>query len=498
MTNYNTALSNEQVARIAWQRGLLEYKLDDNQKTMAQSIVDGTEIVSTMLASRRIGKTHTLMVWSFMQCIKNPNYIVKFVTSTKEAAYRITRDVVREILKDCPDDLRPKFDKRDYMFKWPNGSEIQLAGTDKGNAEKIRGQMAHLCIVDEAGFCDELRYVVGSILLPLVSTTKGKVMLVSTPPKKKSHEFNTYIREAKLKQKLKVFTIFDNPRIDFDTIEMMAKEVGGMESDTFKREFLCDTELDDDSRLVPEFTEETKMDTVLDWAKPGMYDGYVSADVGGKDWTFVVFAYYDFKADKVVVEDELILKGNEMTTSKFALEVFAKERQHFIDIAGDKIDPYLRISDVNLIFINDLAKDFGLKFRATKKDDLHSQVNELRFLIGEKKIIINPRCKELILQLELGTWDKNRTKFDHLENGSHCDGVAALMYLVRNINFKRNPYPAEQVSYVNKFYVPAIHDRQGKDTSWDSLIKSSASVPKSGTGGGGWDMARGKPPSKKR
>lgn len=455
-------LSQKQLERLLWMRGNLDFKYRDYQMKFKEVIDSADEKVSVILSSRRLGKSTSMMIYAIAECIKNKNFIVKFVAPSRFDAQKIAKDVVRPILDGCPDEVKPEYIARDYIYRFPNGSEIQLGGTDKGAADRLRGTSANLCIVDEAGFCNDLQYLVRSILLPMVLTTKGKVILSSTPPKSKKHEFSLYINEAKQKGKLKFFTIFDNYTLTIEEIEDMAKEFGGMDSPDFRREFLCEQEGQDEERLIPEFTPEIKGECVLDWKKPGFYDAYVSADIGGKDWTFAVFAYYDFKVNKLVIEDELILKGNEMTTSKFAQEVKSKERTHFTDISGEPIEPYMRISDVNLIFINDLNKDFGLRFRPTGKDDLHAMVNELRLLIQQKQIIINPRCTNLINELEFGEWNKKRDKFDHMATGSHCDGIAALMYLVRNVNFKRNPFPTEQVSYVNKFYIPGVHDvKQG-------------------------------------
>jgi hypothetical protein len=54
-----------------------------------------------------------------------------------------------------------------------NGSEIHLAGTEKGNAEKVRGVSADLCLVDEAGFCDDLDYIIKNILFPTITRGTG-------------------------------------------------------------------------------------------------------------------------------------------------------------------------------------------------------------------------------------------------------------------------------------------------------------------------------------
>lgn len=53
-------------------------------------------------------------------------------------ARTIIKPLIREIFKDCPEDLKPKYSSIDSKYVFPNGSEIQLAGSDAGNADRLR------------------------------------------------------------------------------------------------------------------------------------------------------------------------------------------------------------------------------------------------------------------------------------------------------------------------------------------------------------------------
>jgi hypothetical protein len=65
----------------------------------------------------------------------------------------------------------------------------------------------------------------------------------------------------------------------------------------------------------------------------------------------------------------------------------------------------------------------------------------LRDLIELRQIYINPRCKTLISHMKTASWDKSKKDFKRSPDGGHYDGVAALLYLSRNIDKTRNPYP---------------------------------------------------------
>jgi hypothetical protein len=56
-------------------------------------------------------------------------------------------------------------------------------------------------------------------------------------------------------------------------------------------------------------------------------------------------------------------------------------------------------------------------------------------------LVIHPRCAELIQQLETTIWNNQRTSYERNKYG-HGDLLDALVYLVRNIDRNRNPYPA--------------------------------------------------------
>ena len=102
------------------------------------------------------------------------------------------------MLEDCPLELRPVYKTQGNVWLFPNGSRINIAGTDGKNYNKLRGGNAHLCIVDEAGFCSDLKHIINSILIPLTTITKGRIVLSSTTPTEPDHEFNEYMEYAEL------------------------------------------------------------------------------------------------------------------------------------------------------------------------------------------------------------------------------------------------------------------------------------------------------------
>jgi phage terminase large subunit len=444
------ATLDPRIARaMLWNKGIINWKLEKVQKDLYDAYHAAQQKTIVWSCSRRLGKSYALCVLAVEKCLSKPNCIVKYVAPTQKHVKTIIKPLLKEILKDCPKDIKPEFKTADNLYRFRNGSEIQLAGTDNGHAEGLRGGSSDICIVDEAGFCDDLKYIVQSILIPTTTTTRGKIILSSTPPRSPDHEFNNYVEDAELKGSYTKKTIFDavegdgsKGRITLEIIKELADEYGGYDSVEFRREYMCERIVSEESAVIPEFSEQLQKKIIKEWSRPPFFDVYVGGDIGFKDLTVFLFGYYDFRAAKIIIEDEVVMNGSKMTTEVMAAQIKETEaRLYTHPMTKVKKEPYLRTCDNNLIVINDLYKLHGLTFQPTAKDDSSAALNNLRIMIKEEKIIIHPRCKTLIHHMRNATWAKSG-KMNRSPDAGHYDAVDAAKYLVRNVQITKNPYPA--------------------------------------------------------
>jgi len=434
--------NKKEAIRKLWHRGVLHWKLNDGQIAMYEMYKNTDKRILTYLISRRFGKSHVMALIATELCLQKPNAIVKFLCPTQKMVKTILVPIMRTILEDCPKVLRPEHLVNDGIFRFPNGSEIQFAGNDGGKAERLRGGYSNLCIVDEAGFCDDLSYTVRSVLLPTVATTGGKIILSSTPPKSPGHEFIDFVKQAEENGTLIKRTIYDNKMFTPAQVYEIIDSFGGPDNNEFQREYLCNIQTDTEHAVIPEFTEKVQQAIVKAVPRPHHFDYYVAADIGFKDLTVVLFGYLDFRNAQLVIEDEIAI--NRMTTQDLAQKIKEKEaRLLYSDIEGEVKEPTLRVSDTNLIVINDLRKLHNLNFQPTEKDNKEAAINNLRILIDSHKIVINPKCVTLIKHLKNATWNKARNKFERTADGHHADAVDALIYMTRNIMWNKNPYPSD-------------------------------------------------------
>ena len=101
-------------------------------------------------------------------------------------------------------------------------------------------------------------------------------------------------------------------------------------------------------------------------------------------------------------------------------------------MTNEQRKPYLRVSDINYIVVNEIAKysNYKINFITARKDDKEAALNNLRVMVGGNKVIINPKCQTLIRHLRNVKWaNKNRETFARSPDDGHYDAVDALKYL---------------------------------------------------------------------
>lgn len=480
-TQSKPTLTAKDAVRELWARGRLEWKLHPVQKQMLASFLSQNTEITTIACSRRLGKSYLLCLLAAEKCIQTPNAIVKYVCPRKNMVKTILQPIMQEIFKDCPAEMKPDFKYNDYMYVFPNGSQIQMAGTDNGHHENLRGGKSDLWIVDEAGFCDELKYVVNTILAPTADTTGGRGIIASTPSKTTDHDFiEFFLKPAEFKGELIKYTIYDNPLITQDKVQEIIDRYPLKEKDPeFRREYLCEVINGGELSIIPEFTEEIQAEVVKELQRPPFYDAYVSMDIGARDLTVVLFGYYDFKNGVIVIEDEISQDGMTMLLDVFSRDIKKKEEGLWTNpMSGEFHPPYLRVADNNnLIMLNQLTFQYNLQFIPTAKDNKDAAIATLRVKMANKQIFIHPRCKTLIYHLRNGSWTKNKKEFARSPDAGHYDAIDSLIYFVRNVQEHKNPYPAGYGFSSNDYYsVSGPKELNKNQQAWLNMFKPKTSL----------------------
>lgn len=425
-----------------WRRGRLRWLLYPDQhriyEFLWQHLNEPEPAVIVVNIHRQRGKSFIVAGIADEFARRFPGSQIRFVTGTQKALRKIVHPNLRELHRTCPRDLRPRWNGVDSYYAYPRGSELHLAGANDGHADDSRGQRAHLCVVDEAGFVDDLAYLVDSVLLPQTLSTGGKIVLISTPPITPAHDFYDYAMRAQAAGRYIVSPISECTHISEARKKALIDEVGGADSTEAQREYFCQFVVDATKAVVPEFTADRES-RIVKPAPPPTYEWpEVAMDVGFEDFHAILYGYWHFAQAKLVVQAEDVL--SRATTDKIADAIRVREAALWTDKLRVE-RPIYRWSDTDLRLIADLSQLHKLAVSPTEKDDKEAQVNALRMLVKDEKIIIDPSCKTLIRQLKTAVWKDNRREFERTKNEGHFDCVDALIYMLRNALRYENPYP---------------------------------------------------------
>lgn len=430
----------------AWQRGRPTLFLDEGQRGWVRRLQERSGNAVWCIGRQR-GKSFAALTLACETALRTPGAIIRYAAKTKDSARQIVLPTLEQILQWCEPHLRPEVDETHSTVKWGNGSVLTWAGTDAQSFDRLRGPRAHLILLDEAGFYQDLE-MVESALLPQLTTTKGKALYLSTPPESLGHPFVSRFRSAQGAGLAERETIEDNPRLtDDDRLRILKSfaEMQGMTmeeaiSSTFwRREYMAEFVTEESRAALPAWTQEAAAQHVKAWLRPEYRDHYDSLDLGYNDGHGVLFGYWDFVASKLIVEDELLLRYKD--TDTLALAIKDKERELYGELKYDGTlygatdwgelpeyarnyihakapkQPYLRVSDNDLLVLSDVSRRHGLTFLPTPKDDKANAMDDLNIAIRKGQVVISPRCRALQRQMFATVWDKARRGWERNADG---------------------------------------------------------------------------------
>lgn len=440
----------------AWCRGLLSWKFHSGQDRVEEEYNKITGKLFVANCARRFGKTYWACAKAIEKAIQVDNAQIWYVSGFLNNLRKFVIPTFEELLKDCPEEIAPEWKRTIKEMHFRNGSVIHLVGLDR-NPDGIRGNYADLVIFEEAREIARLGYLYSSVVIPmLMYRDQAKVIMISTPSDTPAHEFQDFCERAKLNNAYIKLTLYDNPLVTQEMIDELKRE---LDDEAFQRECLCEFVVDANRAIIREWQEIFERDL----PRPKYFEylhKYVAMDLGVKDLTAMLFAYYDYPQSRCVIEREADISGADMTTNKIADLVRRVEselwdphppppmvpeglgRDEHPRMRRREINVYRRIADNNNpLLLQDLGQLHGMHFVPTGKDNLDAMVNELRWFISQGRLIVNPSCKLLLGAIKYGIWDKQRKSFAKSKVFGHFDHLAALIYLVRNLDQHTDPIP---------------------------------------------------------
>ena len=427
------------LALMAWREGNLEYLLKPVQRLIRDKIFSRDDFKYFIKCSRRLGKSFLLCCLAFETCIRKPGARVRYGTGTLDSLREIVEPIMGILIERSPPQYRPEYIPSRKRYVFPQDSVIVTTGLDI-KPDRLRGPWCDLFIIDEGGHVERLKYLISDIALPQFldvnnKIVKGRKLIVAgTPPRTPAHDFTELCQKAEMEGNYFHATIYEAGYPE-ETIKIFCEEAGGPESSTWRREYLAQDVVDENYAIIPEWSEDYVQEPHVDEFFP-LYLKYDSLDIGVRDNTVLELAHYDFKKGILYFHDEFWISGPKMTTKIVADGTKEIEARVW---GTHKVTK--RISDIELLLINDLSILHGLSFIPTDKGYLEEMVNEVRIWVRDGRIRVSPKCKQLLGCLRYGVWNERRTDWERVDVYGHFDALASAMYLIRNVDSQFNPIP---------------------------------------------------------
>jgi hypothetical protein len=439
-----------------WRQGDLSYLLHDGQLVARELILQARAaghraVVNT---GRRWGKSRLFVVMAAERCLKQPGARIPYAAPTETQVQEFVLPHWRLLAEHAPPELRPVEKGGDWVF--PNGSRVVISGCeDRRKADRLRGPSADDAYLDEAGFVSITDYVVRSVLGPQLWTTGGQLCVSSTPPESPDHPFVALLEEAQANGSYFHATTSSAPHMTPALLAKAIDDCGGVDSITWQREGLARIVVDPERTVLPELTEFETI-TVCEHQRPEYYLPHAIGDAGFVDLDVIAFGYHDFVHDLDVIEDELVMRHARSDTLDAC--VAQKERELWGSPVGPPPKVHRRRIDAQPKVRADMSReewqaqdpaDAVRHWNAVSRDGgrgggrLPASANAARVRIKRGRVRISPKCKTIIAHSKFARWDSTRSDFERPENREHhYDGCAALLYFLRDLDRKQNPYPA--------------------------------------------------------
>lgn len=485
-----------------WRAARLRYKLYPHQRVgydrfKAQIHSSTGNRRGVWRWSRRLGKTFAAETLAVEACISIPGARIPVIAPTGEMLEEYVRPAIDLICADAPPDCKPVWRASDAQYLFPNGSHIDLYGAHtEGAIDNVgRGPAAHGVIIEEGGHIANLRKLIKTVGPQLLSTRGmpgcGWMLVVGTPPESSAHHFVKLCKAAQRDGREVHLTIHDG-QYSADLIRAFIEEDAEgipyeeyLESEDYRREYLAELIGDPTRKVLKLATEKRLAECVARYRamrRPSHFAVYEGLDVGwNPDWTFWLMGWWDYRSRTLVLERERYWREG------FRHEdIAAAVMEHEADLLGSLRkspvgygyqDPS-RWSDYSPDLLSNLADKHSLVFSHTEKHDRDTAIsNADRMIVGTPtvgRLAINPDgCPELLRQMEAAMWNKARTEFsrDFMKQHGHFDGVAALVYLCRNVLRDADPFPPDSPGDFRHQWVPQQEPPQDKALgSWGQVF----------------------------
>ena len=367
-----------------------------------------------LAAGRRFGKTY-LALTELCRAAWGSNRLAWYVAPTYRQAKRIAWKPLKQMTRGY---WASKPNETDLSIELTSGGTIALRGAD--NYDSLRGEGLDFVVCDE--YADMKPAVWGEILRPMLADRRGKALFIGTP--RGFDDLYDLWQAARTKPDWAAFqfTTEDGGNVSREEIESSAAD---LDEKTFRQEFQASFENMAEGACYYAFDRAVNIAAQgflsvnqLCWALDFNVNPMCSVIAQIEESGTRADAMVGMRRQTVRVLDEIVLPDSNI---RAACAEFARRAGPYADLRGTvRVNVYgdaagnarthAGASDWELVrecFRNDHRFTFHFKVPSSDppvKDRVTAMNSMLCNSLGEARMFVDPRCKELVRDLEQVGW----------------------------------------------------------------------------------------------
>lgn len=374
--------------------------------------------IHVVKSRRQCGKSILAELIGMFYCIQQKNFRCYIIEPTFNQADKVMNEVWK-MCKGQPFYYKKNDIKRQLLFK--NGAEIRLFSAEQG-VDALQGYTCELLIIDEAAYLSE---DIIDAIFPYVNTTKGPIVMFSTPRTKSGQFYNYY--QMGMSPELNNIYSYDWSIEDVSELlsparlELYRKTVDPLKFKTYYLGQFLDNESDffgDYSQCVKDKPSICMESVVfgIDWAGATGGD-YTAISIIGMSGQLYNIIYFNDKDPKQTIAEILRLVA-QYKPKKVTVETNSIGNVYF-GLLRDE----LKMRNIPLV---------GFYTDNNGKDKIISKL-QVAFQNNKITIYTDPELMDELQYYEL-TYSKTGKRVFNARNGHHDDILVSLAIAYNSIN----------------------------------------------------------------
>lgn len=404
-----------------------EFKKTDAQK-IATKVLAGPAKYIALSGGSRSGKSFLLMYAMIVRACKEKSRHCILRLNFNHVKRSIVLETFPKVMSVCFPHLKYELNKTDYIATFPNGSQIFFAGLDTGErVEKILGTEFSTLWFNEVSQIPYTSIQMALTRLAEKNNLSKKVYYDMNPSVKSHWSYHLFIKKLDPVENIPLakpeqYEYFQmNPHGNLENIDQDYLDMLNNMPEKERNRFLLG-EFNDESNGQVYYAFRRDDHIKANAKKNGTI--FIGMDFNVNPMTAIIGQYID---DMFYIFDEVYLENSD--TYKMCNELKIKGYQ------GCKIIPDSTSRNRKTSGMSDIKilQDAGFVVESTHNPFVSDRVNNINRLFTANKIIIDPKCKKLINDLEKVVWKNN--ELDQTGSNKQLTHISdALGYLCWKLN----------------------------------------------------------------